>query len=47
MPDGLKKLLINRTRLIAIEKNKVIEFENKILNYINDSNIIAYSGEVK
>ena len=47
MPDGLKKLLIKRARLIAKAKNKVFEFENKILNYKNDSNIIVYCGAVK
>lgn len=47
LPEGLKRLLIKRARIIAGAKNKLSKLEELMQKYRDENNLLIYCGAVK
>lgn len=47
MPEGLKRLLIKRARIVAGAKNKIYKLLEIMKEYKNDNNLLIYCGAIK
>lgn len=47
MPEGLKRLLIRRARIVAGAKNKIYKLLEIMKEYKKENNLLIYCGAIK